>query len=169
MARQITFSKEELDRAKDLRDNHTNEREYRAALIVLLKANSDLTREQIAYIFGIDTKTVHNDMETIRNSENKIKGEWGGGNNKLMTYEEEEQFLGGFLEDAQTGLIITIPELHFEYDQRVGRQTPRSTIYRLLKRHNWRKVLPDTRHPKGDPAVQEEFKKKHSNWKWIKL
>ena len=32
-------------------------------------------------------------------------------------------------------------------------------MYRLLARHGWRKVAPDTRHPKSDLAVQEEWKK----------
>jgi hypothetical protein len=34
-----------------------------------------------------------------------------------------------------------------------------STTYRLLARHGWRKVQPDTKHPKSDPAAQDEFKK----------
>jgi hypothetical protein len=32
-------------------------------------------------------------------------------------------------------------------------------IYRLLARHGWRKVAPDTRHPKSKPEVQEAWKK----------
>jgi hypothetical protein len=32
-------------------------------------------------------------------------------------------------------------------------------VYRLLERHGWRKVAPDTHHPKSDPAAQEEWKK----------
>jgi hypothetical protein len=32
-------------------------------------------------------------------------------------------------------------------------------VYRLLARHGWRKVAPDTRHPKSDPAEQERWKK----------
>jgi hypothetical protein len=34
-----------------------------------------------------------------------------------------------------------------------------SVVYRLLARHGWRKVAPDTRHPKSDPIAQEEWKK----------
>jgi hypothetical protein len=33
-------------------------------------------------------------------------------------------------------------------------------VYRLLARHGWRKVAPDTRHPKSRPEVQEDWKKK---------
>ncbi|MEK7675971.1 MAG: winged helix-turn-helix domain-containing protein [Verrucomicrobiota bacterium] len=32
-------------------------------------------------------------------------------------------------------------------------------MYRFLARQGWRKVAPDTRHPKSDPQVQEDWKK----------
>ena len=35
-------------------------------------------------------------------------------------------------------------------------------VYRLLERHGWRKVAPDTRHPKAQPSVQDEWKKNAS-------
>jgi len=35
-------------------------------------------------------------------------------------------------------------------------------VYRLVQRHRWRKVAPDTRHPKADPQVQSEWKKKNA-------
>jgi hypothetical protein len=34
-----------------------------------------------------------------------------------------------------------------------------SVVYRMLARHGWRKVAPDTRHPKSDPIAQEDWKK----------
>jgi transposase len=128
-----------------------------------------MSRKQVATIFLVDIKTVYSDMQLIRNSEVSEKRKWGGGNNYLMTFEEETQFLDNYLLKAQEGHIITMPYLHEEYNRQVGKKTPKSTFYRMLKRHDWRKVLPDTRHPKGDPEVQEEFKKKHSKFKWIKL
>jgi hypothetical protein len=41
----------------------------------------------------------------------------------------------------------------------LGHDTSPSTTYRMLARHGWRKVQPDTKHPKSDQAAQEEFKK----------
>src|SRR4030042_86863 len=43
--------------------------------------------------------------------------------------------------------------------EKLGRSIPMSTTYRLLARHGWRKVQPDTKHPKSKPVIQEEFKK----------
>ena len=33
------------------------------------------------------------------------------------------------------------------------------TADHLLARHGWRKVQPDTKHPKSDPALPDDFKK----------
>jgi transposase len=166
MARKIDFTPEQLEMAKDLRDNHNNEREYRAAIAVLLIEEQGLSREAVAQTFGIDVKTVHADLKRIRNPDSVSPGVWGGGNNHLMTFEEETEFLAEFTESSETGKLITMPKLHHEYNLRVGKITPKSTFYRLLKRHNWQKVLPDTGHSKGDLKLQEDFKKKLCRWKW---
>jgi hypothetical protein len=34
-----------------------------------------------------------------------------------------------------------------------------SSIYRLLERHGWRKLVPRPRHPKANPEAQAVFKK----------
>jgi transposase len=159
MARPIKFSQKELSRAKDLRDNYKNERECRAAACFLLMALHGLTRENVAEVFGVTPKTVSDDIERIRHPETRNKGDWGGARNCLMTLEKEAQFLQGFLNMSKAGLVITMPEVNAEYNKLVGKETPKSTFDRLLKRHEWRKVLPDTRHPQGNPEVQEEFKK----------
>jgi transposase len=85
-----------------------------------------------------------------------------------MTIEEENEFLSKWQDKALNGLILTIPELHGEFNKSVGKIIPRSTIYRMLHRHNWRKVKPDTKHPKSDPVQQEEFKKKF-RFLWVKV
>ena len=47
--------------------------------------------------------------------------------------------------------------------QKLGHPVAASVVYRMLARHGWRKVAPDTRHPKSDPQVQEEWKKTPRN------
>jgi hypothetical protein len=37
----------------------------------------------------------------------------------------------------------------------------------MLARNGWRKVTPDTRHPKADPAAQDEFKKNRGKDSWM--
>jgi transposase len=169
MARPVKITHEQIARAKEIRDSSQNDKDRRAAIIFLLMAGGKQTAEELAAAFGITLKTVFNDMDRIRNPEKNARGNCGGRNNYLMAIYEEAQFLDEWNEKATAGHIITMPELHSAFNERVGKETPKSTFYRLLKRHGWRKVLPDTRHPKGNPEIQEEFKKKHLNWKWVKL
>jgi hypothetical protein len=76
-----------------------------------------------------------------------------------LSLEEEKEFLAPWIEKAVTGGVLVVPPIHLAFQERVGHEVPKSTIYRLLARHGWRKVTPDTRHPKVDVAAQEEFKK----------
>lgn len=49
-------------------------------------------------------------------------------------------------------------------EQQTGHPVPKSTVYRLLARHGWRKLVPRPTHPDANPAVQEEFKKSSGVW-----
>jgi hypothetical protein len=76
-----------------------------------------------------------------------------------MSIEEEREFLAQWIDKAIIGGVLTVPPIHAALVKRLGRDIPMSTTYRLLARHGWRKVQPDTKHPKSDPALQDEFKK----------
>jgi len=76
-----------------------------------------------------------------------------------MTVEEEREFLAPWEKLATIGGVLTVPPIHAALVECLGHDTPMSTTYRLLARHGWLKVQPDTKHPKSDPALQGEFKK----------
>jgi transposase len=84
----------------------------------------------------------------------------GGRYHEYMTKEEEEGFLAPFWKKAERGELTTTREIHRAYEEQVGHQVHETTMYRLLERHSWRKVLPRSRHPKADIEAQEDFKKK---------
>ena len=77
-----------------------------------------------------------------------------------MTLEEETKFLEPFIEKAKVGRIIVVSEIHHALEIQLGRHVGLSSVYELLHRHNWRKLVPDKRHAKADVQAQEEFKKK---------
>ncbi len=83
----------------------------------------------------------------------------GGRYHEYLTREEEERFLAPFWEKAERGELTTTRVIHQAYEEQIGHQTHETTIYRLLARHNWRKILPRSRHPKADKEAQEDFKK----------
>jgi transposase len=89
----------------------------------------------------------------------------GGRRNENFTYEQEAELLKPFLKEASIGGILVVGEIKPELEAALGREMGLSTLYKLLHRHNWRKLVPDKRHPQSDPAAQEAFKKnspKHS-------
>jgi hypothetical protein len=88
-----------------------------------------------------------------------IRERRGGRRRELLSIEEEKAFLAPWIEKAEAGGVLVVPPIHLAFQEFVGHEVPKSTVYRLLARHGWRKVTPDTRHPKSDAASQEEFKK----------
>lgn len=78
-----------------------------------------------------------------------------GGNHKSLSIGQETEILSGFKTKAEKGQVITVREIKEEFDKVLGRKTPNSYVYELLKRHNWRKVMPRSKHPKK--ANEEEI------------
>jgi transposase len=166
MARQIQISVDEVVRAKQLRDQASTISEYRQALSVLLVAEKGIDAGQVAKILGASRRTVFRDRRNIRNQDDTPKNLWGGRRHCSMTIEEEEEFLSQWVDKATIGGVLTVPPIHEALVKRLGRNIPISTTYRLLARHNWRKVQPDTKHPKSNPDLQDEFKKNSpKRWK----
>ncbi len=83
----------------------------------------------------------------------------GGRYHEYLTKEEEDQFLAPFFAQAKRGELTTTGKIHQAYEEQVGHRVHETTIYRLLDRHNWRKLLPRSIHPKADKEAQEDFKK----------
>jgi len=160
MARQVQISSEDIQRAKQLRDQATTIVDYRKALSVILVAELSLDAEQTADLLGTSRRTVFRDRGSIRNQDDTPKNSWGGRRHCSMTIEAEREFLAQWEEKATVGGVLTVPPIHAALVERLDHDTPMSTTYRLLARHGWRRVQPDTKHPKSDPALQDEFKKK---------
>ena len=50
--------------------------------------------------------------------------------------------------------MLNVHDLKAAYEQAIGHSTSNSTIYNLLNRHGWRKLMPRPFHPKRDIAAQ---------------
>jgi len=166
MARKICVDTVEVQKAKQLRDQATTVSEYRKALSVILVAEYGLDADRTAEALGTSRRTVYRDRSNIRNQDDTSKRTWGGRRNSSMTIEEERVFLYQWQEQATRGGVLTVPPIHAALIERLGHTIPLSTTYRLLARHGWRKVQPNTKHPKSDPAAQDEFKK-NSRKQWL--
>ena len=159
MARAAWFSEMEVARARELRDKAKNVMELRKALSVLLIVEAGLDANQTSEILGISERTVFRNRSSVRHQNEEGRNTWGGRRHYSMTIEEELDFLRPWEARAIEGGVLSVPPIHAALVERLGRSIPISTTYRLLARHGWRKVQPDTKHPKSQPAIQEEFKK----------
>lgn len=83
----------------------------------------------------------------------------GGRHHSYLTSKEEQLFMDDFISQAQKGLIATAGQIKEAYEERIGRQVHKTTIYRLLERTGWRKIVPLPSHPLKDRKAQEDFKK----------
>ena len=144
----------------------TSVEELRAAQAVLVPAATGATLSATAALLGVGRATVARLQARFRQS-HVAKGakagaprrKWGGRRHALLSVEEERQFLAPWLEQARRGGVLVVSPLRAALAQRLGRPVKASVLYRLLARHGWRKVAPDTRHPKSDPQAQEAWKK----------
>ena len=83
----------------------------------------------------------------------------GGRIRENMTLGEERALLARFAKAAGAGEMVNIHDLKAAYEQAIGHPTSNSTVYNLLARHGWRKLMPRPFHPKRDLAAQSAFKK----------
>jgi transposase len=126
-----------------------------------MRATTDCSASQIAQVLGWATATVHiTHSRWAREGDSffELKGK-GGRRSHNLTEEEEAQVLAPFVEQATAGNVLKAADIQAAYEARVGRAVPDSTLYRLLKRHGWRKLTPRPRHPKADVTARGAFKK----------
>src|SRR5258708_1468842 len=60
---------------------------------------------------------------------------------------------------AGGGEMLNIHDFKAAYEKAIGHETSNSTVYNLLARHGWRKLMPRPFHPKRSIAAQNSFKK----------
>lgn len=84
-----------------------------------------------------------------------------------MSYAEEEGLLSTFEEQAKLGRVVEVSDIKAAYEKKVGHTIGGGQIYRVLKRHGWRKIKPRSRHPKkaSDEAIEASKKLTHESKK----
>ena len=96
----------------------------------------------------------------LREGEKVLLGKGRGGRRySNLTINQEKELLDSFLEKAKSGGVLVVSEIKIAYEKLFDKKVPKSTIYRMLARHGWRKIAPRSKHSRTDFAAQEEFKK----------
>jgi transposase len=133
----------------------------RQRIQMVLLRESGMTQPAIAEAMGVSLSTVNRahmayDHGGLEGLEQKSVG---GRKRENMTLAEEEALLARFAKSAGAGEILNIHDLKAAYEKAIGHETSSSTIYNLLARHGWRKLMPRPFHPQRDLVAQNAFKK----------
>jgi transposase len=83
----------------------------------------------------------------------------GGRRQALLSEEQEAQLLSKFASLAGQGGVVEASALRRAYEEKVDAKVAKSTVYRLLARQGWRKLVPRPYHPDASWKQQEAFKK----------
>src|SRR2546427_2927687 len=134
----------------------------RQRIQMVLLRESGMTQPAIAAAMGVSLSTVnrthmafdHGGIKALKPRPN------GGRLRENMTVAEEKALLARFAKAAGAGEMLNIHDLKAAYEKAIGHRTSRSTVYSLLARHGWRKLMPRPFHPDRDVEAQNAFKKR---------
>jgi transposase len=162
MARPVTGDDETIELAQIAITQATTLEELRQAQAVLLPLQYGLSLEHTAQVIGVSKGWACQLRRRFMSG--RMVGaadapKPGGRKRENMSPEQEREFLAPFIEQAKTGGVLVVGEIKAALDKRLGRTVALASAYNLLHRHNWRKLVPDKRHPKSDPLAQEAWKK----------
>ncbi len=135
--------------------------EFQRFLCVWLRVTHNLSTSAIAQIVGWNVNTVRFTQKDFidRGVIALIEVKKGGRYHALMTPAEESFFLSSFLERANKGVLVTTNEIKEALEKHLGRSVHKTTVYRMLERNGWRKIMPRPCHPKKDKEAGVAFKK----------
>lgn len=141
----------------------------RRAQVIVLRRELGLGVEDISRVIGQSRTTVwrlEQEFELVQAGGIPARSRWGGRRRQHLSAAEEKQILLEFEPKASTGELVITQQIQAAYEAKVGRAVPASTVTRMLARHQWRKVVPEPKHPKDDPVAAEAFKKKSLAKSW---
>jgi len=135
--------------------------EYRKLQCIYLgDTKAEMSTEEIGKITLYSKSSVIRIQTKFRKEGMKsIKETRGGRQRAYMSLEEEENFLSEFDEISANGELCEASRIKIAFEEKAGNRVAESTIYRMMARHKFRKIVPYQRHKKGNKEEQESFKK----------
>jgi transposase len=161
MRRPTPIPESRIKELEDLRKKKFSESELRRFLCVWLRVAQNMSTSDIAVAVGWNVNTVRMTQKSFIDLGVPALMEScrGGRNHSHMTPEEEKEFLAQFEKQAAKGHVLIAGGIKEALEERLGRKVNKTTVYRMLYRNGWRKIMPRPSHPKRDKAAGEAFKK----------
>ena len=161
MRPQKPFPRETTERMVRLLESTETLDEYRRVQSIYLRSKYGFSAEQIAELVGLQLQTIRNlHSAYLREGEVVLHDKGRGGRRQaLLSQEAEDELIAAIEVEGKLGAIVEVHRVQQAYEAKVGRTVAKSTVYRLLHRHGWRKLAPRPQHPNGNEARLEAFKK----------
>ena len=126
-----------------------------------LRAQEALSTEAIARTVGLSVSHVRRVWsDYLRGGLTGGQGRPKGGRRHAnLTVVQERSLLAPLQREARQGRLVTVRSIQVRYEGELGHAVSPATVYRLLARHQWRRVQPRPKHPKDNPRARAAFKK----------
>ena len=155
------FSQSVADRLEPFLKEASSKEALRRIQAVYFRARYGDSAREVAQRTGLALQTVRNIHSAWRREGNaalELKPK-GGRYHEHLTLDQERSLLASVQAEAERGGVLEVSRIHQALEQLVGAPVARSTTYRLLHRHGWRKIAPRGHHPAMDKEAQDAFKK----------
>jgi transposase len=156
----ITISKSEIERIKAEERKNKNKRVDKKLQVLILRYEGKSNRE-------ISEKTGYNEryITTLMGQYQKqgleefirIKQT---SHRRNLSEADEASVLEDYEQKANEGHELTAAEIRLGLEKALGRKTSGEYVYRVLRRHGWRKVMPRSKHPKAATEEEQDSSKK---------
>lgn len=135
--------------------------EFQRIQCLWLRASLGLNADQVATALGWQPTSVRRlQAQYLNEGAQVLKAVGRGGRrNQNLTVEQERQLLTQFSTQAEEAGMLEVSQIKRSYEEIIGHPVPKSTVYRMLARHGWRKIAPRRRHPQVSRQRQRTFKK----------
>ena len=118
--------------------------DYQRVLCLWLRAGLGLSSSEVATAVGFSASTVRQvQARYFQRGESALLGPGRGGRrHQNLSEGEERELLERFEAKARSGGVLVVNEIQAAYEEAVEHRVPKSTVYRMLARHGWRKIAP---------------------------
>lgn len=115
--------------------------DFQRVQCIWLRCDLGMKSEDVSRITGLQPSTVRKIWaDFLRDGGTALfEKQRGGRRHAHLSIEEEALFLEPFLRKIAGGETLEIAKIKEAYENHIGKKVPKSTVYRLLGRHGWKK------------------------------
>ncbi|MBN2643593.1 MAG: winged helix-turn-helix domain-containing protein [Victivallales bacterium] len=151
----------ENELSKRMKEAESIDQFRRYQVIYLRLTNPKMSLKQVASTCAVAYRTVvtWTWYYNKHGAEKYILSGRGGRRKAHLSEKKELKLLEKLSSKATKGQVITALAVKKAAEKEVGHELPKDYAYDLMHRHNWRKIVPHTHHPKKNAEAQQSFKK----------